>query len=62
MTDERLLTVRDIERIFNISKNTAYGLMKSSGFPTIKINRRLFVYPSELDSWMKRQSFRTYIF
>ena len=46
--------VKEIQRVFNCSKNTAYNLMNSPGFPTVKIGRRLYVEKDALEGWLKR--------
>lgn len=50
--DDRLLTPRDIQRIFSFGKNRAYELMNSSGFPTIRIGSRMYVTRAALEKWL----------
>ena len=45
---------RDIENIFNMSKNTAYALMHMNGFPSITIGRNLYVYKGDLIKWLEK--------
>lgn len=53
-TDEvKLYTPKDIERIFSMSHQQANLLMHSSGFPLVRINRRLYVEDSALRKWLK---------
>ena len=58
--DVELYTVVDIMRVFKVGKNSAYALMHSSTFPTLKINGRLFVNPRALQSWIDQNTGRTY--
>ena len=51
-TEDRLLTAKDIARIFSTGKNRAYELMNSSGFPTLKVGNRLYVARKALDRWI----------
>lgn len=57
---DRLLTPKDIQVIFSIGKNRAYELMKSAGFPSLKINNRLYVSKDALDSWIKEYTGKRY--
>ena len=42
-SDPVLYTVDDIQRIFKLGKNKAYELLRSDGFPSIKLNKRFYV-------------------
>ena len=46
---KKLLTVEDIQSIFKIGKTTAYQLMRSNGFPALRVNHRLYVSQEALD-------------
>ena len=58
---DKLLTPKDIQRIFSIGKNRAYELMRSSGFPTIRIGNRLYVTKDSLDEWLSTYEGRTFL-
>ena len=58
---QKLLTVKDVQSILNIGRTTAYQLMRSSGFPTLRINNRLFVSQEALEKWIKMYSGRQYL-
>lgn len=52
-TDEKiLLTIQDIQEIFQCGKNYAYSLTKLKGFPTIKIGKKIFVPNDKLKKWI----------
>ena len=36
-------TVKDIQQILSLGKTRAYELMRSDGFPSFKLNSRLYV-------------------
>ena len=57
---ERLLTPKDIQAIFSIGKNRAYSLMKSDGFPSLRINNRLYVSKAALNSWIEKYTGRQF--
>lgn len=60
-TDMVLYDVKDVQRIFKIGQNAAYALMRSDGFPAIRLNRKLLVEQNALRNWLKQQERRTVI-
>lgn len=50
---EKLLTAKDLQDVFSCSKQMAYSILHSPGFPTVTINNRLYVEESELKQWLK---------
>ena len=57
----KLLTPKDIQRIFSMGKNQAYALMHSAGFPSIMVGSRIYVEESHLKKWIDTYSGRKYI-
>ena len=55
-----LYTVNDIMKIFHLGRTKAYQLMESDGFPSFKLNRRLYVESEKLNKWLEKTSGRTY--
>lgn len=55
-----LYTIDDIKQIFKIGRNKALALMSSSGFPSFKINRKLYVSKTELENWIAKNKGKTY--
>ena len=51
-----LYTVNDIMNIFGLGQNKAYELLHSSGFPSIKLNRKILVEKSKLEAWISKNS------
>lgn len=49
-----LLTVKDLQKILNIGRDLAYGLMHAPGFPAMKIGGRYFVTRDALERWLQR--------
>jgi predicted DNA-binding transcriptional regulator AlpA len=50
----RFLSVRDIQRMMNISRAGAYALVRKKDFPSISIGNRI-VIPSDLfNEWVNR--------
>lgn len=60
--DPVLYNVDDIQRIFKIGRSKAYRLLSSSGFPAIKLNKKLLVERSRLEDWIAKNSGKTYIY
>lgn len=44
----------DIQRIFNVGKTSAYGIMHLPGFPSFSIGTQIFVEKRELEKWVQR--------
>ena len=47
-----LLTIKDIQEVFQCGTNYAYSLTKLKGFPTIKIGKKIFVPKDKLKKWI----------
>lgn len=52
--------VEDVMHIFGIGRTRAYQLMSSSGFPAIRLNKKLLVSQKALEEFVRRNSGRTY--
>lgn len=57
----KMLTVKDIQSIFGMGKNQAYALMNSAGFPSFKINGRIYVPQIAFDEWVETYIGKTYL-
>lgn len=57
-----LYNVDDIQHIFNIGRSKAYQLLSSSGFPAIKLNKKLLVEKGKLEEWIAKNSGKTYVY
>lgn len=55
-----MYTVNDIQNIFGIGRTKAYQLMCSSGFPSIRLNKKLLVSKEKLEEWIRRNSGKTF--
>ena len=56
----RLLRVRDLQEIFGCSKDRAYKLANSKGFPSIKIGRQIYIPEKELEKWISTYSYKEF--
>lgn len=50
------LNAQQVADVLGVSKNTAYTLMHSEGFPTIHIGKRMVVPKQKLLEWMDKQT------
>lgn len=58
----KLLTPKDIQYIIGLGKNQTYALMNSAGFPTIRLNNRMFVTVQDFNAWLSTYKGRSYLF
>lgn len=49
----KFLGVKEIQSMFNIGREKAIALIKSEGFPVIKIGRTYHIDPDQLEVWIK---------
>ena len=49
------LCANDVAKVLGISRAGAYTLMRSKGFPTIRIGKRMVVPKDKLLAWMDEQ-------
>ena len=50
--ERNYLNVKDIRERFEISKTSAYNLMKLKGFPSVRLGRKYIVAEEDLYSFM----------
>lgn len=55
--DRQYYTAKDIQDIFHLSKNNAYKLMNSDGFPCMRIGKKLLVSVEELKKWQNKYKY-----
>lgn len=51
-----ILNVPDIASILSISKVSAYGLVKSDGFPAVRVGRRIKIPKAAFIDWLDKQA------
>lgn len=49
------LNAGEVAEVLGISRANAYSLMHNSGFPTLKIGKRLMVPRDRLTEWIDKQ-------
>lgn len=54
-----LYTIEDIQRIFNLGRTRAYQLASMRGFPSIRLNRKIYVPKEKLENWVLKNAGKT---
>ena len=55
-----MLTTKEVQKILKIGRDRSYALMRSKGFPSIKIGARYYVTEEALNEWLRRYAYKTY--
>lgn len=58
--DTIIYTVTDVQKILSLGRTRAYELMRSDGFPSVKLNNRLYVSKENFEKWFNKQTNKTY--
>ena len=54
MMDEKItLTVEELIKFLGISRQTAYQLCRTEGFPALRIGRRVLIPKKQLETWIE---------
>lgn len=53
-----MYTVKELMEEMNISKNTAYKLIHTNGFPCVRIGSKYLIDKDGLEKWIKRNTNR----
>lgn len=58
---ELVLDVKELQEALGIGADTAYCLMRSEAFPSMKIGKRYFVEREALKQWLQRHRGREFL-
>lgn len=58
--DTIIYTVTDVQNILSLGRTKAYELMRSDGFPSVKLNNRLYVSKENFEKWFDKQTNKVY--
>lgn len=50
---EEILDVKDIMKKLHICRNSAYALMKTKNFPSIKVGRKYIVFANDFEKYLR---------
>lgn len=53
-SSEKMLTVKDIQKLIGCGRNKAYQIIASNTLPAIKIGKQYYIPQSEYDKWVCR--------
>lgn len=53
-------TPDEVQKIFKLGRTQTYNLMNSEGFPTLRVNRKMYVEDEALRVWMKNYTGKTF--
>lgn len=56
MEEKALLSANDMCTYMNIGISTAYKLLNTAGFPTVRIGTRIYANKQLLDNWLIQQT------
>ena len=54
-TNRRTYSALDVSEYLGISRTGAYNLMRSSGFPSIRVGGRVMVTKVAFENWLENQ-------
>lgn len=49
----KMYSIKDLQQLLHIGKNKTYQLVKTKGFPCIKIGKSILIPHDELKEWIK---------
>ncbi len=56
-----LLTVKDLQELLKVGRDTAYSLMRATNFPSMKLGGRYYVTREALQKWLERSEYKQII-
>lgn len=51
---QRMLSPKDIQKIFGCSRNKTYQLIETKGFPRIKVGKQYYIPEIDLEKWIEK--------
>ena len=55
MNCPNMITIKELQDVLEIGKNTAYNLVKRKDFPSVKIGREYKIFADDLNDWIRKQ-------
>ena len=50
--DDKILSVKDVRKIFSCGLRQAYEMVRAPGFPRVKVGRKYYISAQALKKWM----------
>lgn len=57
-TENRILDTKMLQKKMGIGRDKAYALMRSAGFPSMRIGARYLVIEDKVDQWLEQCAYR----
>lgn len=58
--ETKVLTTKQLCSVLQIGRDKAYALVKSKGFPSVRIGNRYIVPEKALNEWLENYQYKTY--
>jgi excisionase family DNA binding protein len=55
--EQEFITISELQKILNVGRTTAYGLVATGELRAIRVGRAVRVRRADLDRWAERQSY-----
>lgn len=55
MSDNRFMTVSEVQKVLGISKNTAYAMVSRGDFPSFRAGKVIRIPVKQFEEWIDRQ-------
>lgn len=55
-----LYTVEDVSKLFGLGRTKTYQLMAAPGFPSFRLNRKVYITKENLEKWIRDNRGKTY--
>ncbi|MCB5397630.1 helix-turn-helix domain-containing protein [Intestinibacter bartlettii] len=49
---KKTMSVKEFSKLYNIGMNNAYKIVNTSGFPAIRVGRKIIIIRDQVDKWM----------
>ena len=51
---QKMLSPKDVQKIFNCSRNKVYQIIEVKGFPRIKVGKQYYIPENDLEKWVEK--------
>lgn len=55
-----VLSAKELAQVLHLGRDKAYALIKSKGFPSIKLGGRYLVTRKALDEWLRKYEYKSF--
>lgn len=58
---DEILTVKELGKRLKLGRDKTYSLVRSDGFPSVKLGGRYIVTTKALNEWLSRYEYKNYV-